>query len=485
MKAMLNHSFVLDALDTTGADTFSHFEILIDEHRRFELEGGVGDHPSRLRQLVPTVGTFHTRLPLRQAFVAYNDKHKITQRRHICISFNEIRHILNLAQIMAIRPNAPDENMKDWDQDIVLPSDSALSDSPSTSEVAETCANAGPFSGPKMITFDGDQTLYSDGKNFENNPRLANYLYLLLKHGVTVAVVTAAGYEYHAEKYELRLSGLLTFFQEKGLSEADCERFYLFGGECNYLLQLGRDYKLHAVKEVGPGGWFTSTRYIPEAPGNWNNEEIVQLLDAAELSVTSSMRDQNLRATVIRKRRAIGLVPQPESAIPREALDESVLRVQNDLQQMNNGKGPNLPFCAFNGGRDIWVDVGNKRVGVKILQSYLGIPAVETLHIGDQFLNTGNDFAARDVCPCVWITSPDETTYILKSILRLAGLDRADLLTPNNIHQNGVTSNSGMNHEDAEKKKVDFGEIERRTKVMQIMDVYTGEVSQVADGPAM
>ena len=34
MKGMLMHSFVLDALDTTGADTFSHFEQLIDEHRR-------------------------------------------------------------------------------------------------------------------------------------------------------------------------------------------------------------------------------------------------------------------------------------------------------------------------------------------------------------------------------------------------------------------------------------------------------------------
>ena len=69
-------------------------------------------------------------------------------------------------------------------------------------------------------------------------PKLANYLYLLLKHGVAVAVVTAAGYEYETKKYELRLSGLLAFFQAKGLSEEDCDRFYLFGGECNYLLRV-------------------------------------------------------------------------------------------------------------------------------------------------------------------------------------------------------------------------------------------------------
>jgi IMP and pyridine-specific 5'-nucleotidase len=53
-----------------------------------------------------------------------------------------------------------------------------------------------------------DQTLYSDGANFKKSPKLAKYIYLLLKHGVTIAVVTAAGYEYQAVKYKLRLSGL-------------------------------------------------------------------------------------------------------------------------------------------------------------------------------------------------------------------------------------------------------------------------------------
>ncbi len=94
------------------------------------------------------------------------------------------------------------------------------------------------FKGPKMITFDGDQTLYSDGANFEGNPQLANYLYLLLRHGVTLAVVTAAGYEYQTERYEMRLSGLLAYFKAKNLPPDDCERFYLFGGECNFLLKV-------------------------------------------------------------------------------------------------------------------------------------------------------------------------------------------------------------------------------------------------------
>ena len=66
---------------------------------------------------------------------------------------------------------------------------------------------------------------------------------------------------------------------------------------------------------------------------------------------------------------------------------------------------------------EVRVDVGNKRVCVEVLQTYLGIEPMETLHIGDQFLNTGNDYAARDVCPCVWITSPVETTVSVLQFL--------------------------------------------------------------------
>ena len=65
-----------------------------------------------------------------------------------------------------------------------------------------------------------------------------------------------------------------------------------------------------------------------------------------------------------------------------------------------------LPFCVFNGGRDTWLDVGNKRVGVEALQAYFGLAKETCLHVGDQFLNTGNDLAARETCACIWITSP-------------------------------------------------------------------------------
>jgi IMP and pyridine-specific 5'-nucleotidase len=239
---------------------------------------------------------------------------------------------------------------------------------------------------------------------------------------------------------------------------------------------MGSDYRLHAVKETGPGGWITSTKYLQETPGNWNEEDVTKLLDAAERSVSTTQSDLNMRSRVLRKKRSVGLVPLSTSAmLPREALDEAVLRVQSELTMGSNCA---LPFCAFNGGRDVWVDVGNKRVGVQILASYAGIPTAETLHIGDQFLNTGNDFAARAVCPCIWITSPEETTYILKSILRLANIPF--LLEDETAAHSPVLSRKGSVDESGEGHGVNFDEIERRTSIIKHMDVFTGEVIETA-----
>jgi IMP and pyridine-specific 5'-nucleotidase len=191
-------------------------------------------------------------------------------------------------------------------------------------------------------------------------------------------------------------------------------------------------------------------------------------LDTAEEAVTESLSDQNIRGRVIRKKRSIGLIPASEQAIiPREALDETVLRCHMKVSCMNNGAGPNLPFCAFNGGKDAWVDAGNKRVAVQILGSYLGIDARDTLHIGDQFLNTGNDYAARAVCPCIWITAPDETTYILKTVCRLAGVPYQ---LENEKEAKAILSGQSLS-------TVDFTEMERRTQAVD-MDVYTGEIKK-------
>lgn len=211
----------------------------------------------------------------------------------------------------------------------------------------------------------------------------------------------------------------------------------------------------------------TATKHIPHSPANWSEDELTVLLDAAYVALEESVSDQNMKGRVIRKKRSVGLVPTSgTSGISREALDESVLRCQAKLSTLNAGAGSNLPFCAFNGGSDVWVDIGNKRVAVEVLSSFLGINPHEILHIGDQFLNTGNDYAARAVCPCIWITSPDETTYILKTILRLA---EVEYQLDDELEASAILAGN---------KPVDFEEMDRRTKVVQQMDVYTGEIKK-------
>ena len=109
---------------------------------------------------------------------------------------------------------------------------------------------------------------------------------------------------------------------------------------------------MHPVKETGPGGWMTSTRHLQDTPGCWEEDDINELLDLAEEVVTESMKEQKLRGRVIRKRRSVGLVPNPGAEMPREALDETVLRCKSRINALNNGRGSNLPYCAFNGGTD-------------------------------------------------------------------------------------------------------------------------------------
>ena len=144
------------------------------------------------------------------------------------------------------------------------------------------------------------------------------------------------------------------------------------------------------------------------------------------------MSDLKLRARLIRKPRGIGIIPGGPSKVATEptghgsvkmkseALDEVVFRCQKSLRDETPRIA--LPWCAFNGGRDAWVDVGDKCVGVQAMQAYLKIPPSKSLHVGDQFLKTGNDVAARECSPCIWIIRPQETFKILEILLGFMGL---------------------------------------------------------------
>ena len=39
-----------------------------------------------------------------------------------------------------------------------------------------------------------------------------------------------------------------------------------------------------------------------------------------------------------------------------------------------------------------------------------------------QFLNTGNDIAARETCPCIWIVNPRETGKVLQYVIKYGNI---------------------------------------------------------------
>ena len=75
-------------------------EDLISDHIRQQK----ADHriPSKLKLLVPSVGTFFTPLPLQEAFRFQDERRYISSRRFVAPSFNDIRLVLNTAQAMSL-----------------------------------------------------------------------------------------------------------------------------------------------------------------------------------------------------------------------------------------------------------------------------------------------------------------------------------------------------------------------------------------------
>jgi IMP and pyridine-specific 5'-nucleotidase len=167
----------------------------------------------------------------------------------------------------------------------------------------------------------------------------------------------------------------------------------------------------------------------------WDERDIAQVLDVAEAALRDCIKTMNLPATLLRKDRAVGLIPDPPTArIPRESLEETVLVVQKILELSGPGRQRRVPFCAFNGGRDVFVDIGDQSWGVTVCQRWFGASAsggrdgegailgADTLHVGDQFLSAGaNDFRARSVGTTAWIASPAETVDLLDELAELMG----------------------------------------------------------------
>lgn len=55
---------------------------------------------SRLRRMCPKVGSFFTPLKLVEAFNEYDEFFALSRRRYVPPNFAEMRHVLNIAQVM-------------------------------------------------------------------------------------------------------------------------------------------------------------------------------------------------------------------------------------------------------------------------------------------------------------------------------------------------------------------------------------------------
>lgn len=294
------------------AEIMRDVEVMIDDHIAVQndillnADGSQQQHlalaPSKLKLLVPSVGPFFTRLPLEAAFKFQDRKRYISSRRFVSPSFNDVRLILNSSQIMAVTT----------------------------------------YSSLQLATFDGDVTLYDDGQSLEPTSPIVPRLLDLLKKNVKIGIVTAAGYT-TADRYYARLHGLLdALASSTDLTPTQKSNLLVMGGEANYLFAFDASAGPHWLRPVPRNEWLT-----PEMMA-WGEADITALLDDAEAALRECVKSMNLPATLMRKDRAVGIIPEPDTVrIPRESLEETVLVVQRLLENSLAGRAKRVPFCAL------------------------------------------------------------------------------------------------------------------------------------------
>jgi IMP and pyridine-specific 5'-nucleotidase len=315
---------------------------------------------TRLHKMVPQVGYFFHSLPLTKALKEYDEFSHLTKRQFVLPNFAEIRHILNIAQVHV-----------------------------SAKDV-------------RLVTFDADGTLYQDGKHFEDDNKMIDKIIQLMELGIHVAIVTAAGYPGQPEKFEERTRGLLDQFKKQKLPPNVTKYFHVMGGECNYLLKINDEYCLEFVPNEQ---WATIEQY-----GWREGKDLQAFLDRAEVFLNRYSQYLGIDVEVMRKEYAVGIIPREDTIY--ENLEELALAAQAELSTSD------IPFCAFNGGNDVFVDVGNKHIGLQALMKHLNVKGSQTLHVGDRFTLTGNDSKVRESASILWVANPDETTFFMRLLYR-------------------------------------------------------------------
>lgn len=189
-------------------------------------------------------------------------------------------------------------------------------------------------SGPlDLVTFDGDVTLYEDGKCLTPENPVIEKILRLMKRGSKIGIVTAAGYT-EAHKYYERLFGLLNAIQNEDLPLEAKENLIIMGGESNYCFKFDANSP-DLLKLVPREDWLLKEMLL------WTENDVTELLDTAETSLMDTVRNMRMSATIVRKERAVGIIPTNGQKFCRETLEETVLIVQKILVHFSTS-----PVCT-------------------------------------------------------------------------------------------------------------------------------------------
>lgn len=253
---------------------------------------------------MPSVSIFFTPLSLEKAFIYQDSRRRISSRRFVAPSFNDIRLILNSAQLLG------------------------------RMQVEEKL---------QLVTFDGDVTLYDDGQSLSDENPIIPRILQLLERKIKIGIVTAAGYT-DASKYYDRLFGLLEAVYDAVMAEdIHHPELVVLGGESNYLFLY--DPSCGPLLEPVP-----REEWMLDEMKQWTEEDITTLLDVAQAALNECVSSMELSADIVRKERAVGIIQKVgpgNRKFTREQLEETVLITQQTLDMSPVGK--KIPFCAFNG----------------------------------------------------------------------------------------------------------------------------------------
>jgi IMP and pyridine-specific 5'-nucleotidase len=151
---------------------------------------------------------------------------------------------------------------------------------------------AGPL---ELVTFDGDVTLYDDGQSLAlDSPVIPRIMELLMK-GIKVGIVTAAGYTV-ARRYYERLHGLLDTIHASNLPPMYKENLIVMGGESSYLFRF-------STASPDRLAFVPREQWLLDEMKMWQESDITELLDLAELALKDSLRNLQLDGQILRKER--------------------------------------------------------------------------------------------------------------------------------------------------------------------------------------